>query len=109
MVVYLVCMIQVNDPEIYSQYTARTPPTLKAHGGRFIARAGPVETFEGEPFKRRLVLLEFPSMEAVKEWHSSPEYQEVLQLRLASADANIVAIEGVSDTYAPDPKVVKTG
>ena len=105
---YVVSMIQVDDAETYSKYTALTPPTVKAHGGKFLARGGSVETLEGEDFKKRLVILEFPSMEAVREWLASPEYQEARKYRIASSEASILLIEGTADKHVPDPQVVKT-
>ena len=109
MSVYVVSMIRVDDPETYKEYTSRTPPTLKEYGGRFLARGGTVDTVEGEPFKDRLVILEFPSKEAVDAWISSPEYQEARKYRVASSEANILVIEGTSGEDAPDPQVVKSG
>jgi uncharacterized protein (DUF1330 family) len=109
MSVYLVSMIRVDDPETYKKYTSLTPPTVKAYGGRFLARGGNVDTIEGEPFKGRLVILEFPSKEAVNAWYASPEYQEARKYRVASSEANILVIEGTSGEDAPDAKVVKSG
>jgi uncharacterized protein (DUF1330 family) len=106
---YVISIIRVDDPEVYQQYTARTPTTVKAHGGKFLARGGTVQTVEGDPFRDRLVILEFPSREAVSAWYTSPEYQEARQYRVASSEATILVIEGTSGEDAPDPKVVKTG
>jgi len=109
MSVYVVSMIRVDDPETYSEYTSRTPPTVKAHGGKFLARGGTVDTVEGEPFNKRLAILEFPSKEAVSQWLASPEYQEAKQYRDASSEAHILVIEGTPDAYTPNPQVVKSG
>jgi uncharacterized protein (DUF1330 family) len=109
MSVYVVSMIRVDDPETYKEYTSRTPPTVKEYGGRFLARGGTVDTVEGEPFKDRLVILEFPSKEAVDAWITSPEYQEARKYRVASSEANILVIEGTSGEDAPDPQVVESG
>ena len=57
---YVVAMIDVHDPETYRKYTARTPATLKKHGGRFVTRGGAVTALEGEGFDGRMVILEFP-------------------------------------------------
>jgi len=108
MSVYVVSMIRVDDPETYNKYTALTPPTVKAHGGRFLARGGAVDTVEGEPFKQRLAILEFPSKEAVRAWFASPEYQKAKKYRDASSEARILVIEGTAGEDAPDPKVVKS-
>jgi uncharacterized protein (DUF1330 family) len=109
MSVYLIAMVRVDDPEVYKQYTSRTPATIAAHGGKFLARGGEVETLEGDPFRDRLVLVEFPSMEALHAWYSSPEYQEARQYRAASAESKLLVIGGTAGEAAPDPRVVQSG
>jgi uncharacterized protein (DUF1330 family) len=80
---YLICMVRVDDPETYKKYTAKTPDFVAKYGGKFLVRGGAVEAIEGPEFKDRLVLLEFPSIEHVKQFHGSPEYQEIVQYRHA--------------------------
>jgi len=109
MSVYLIAMVKVNDVETYQKYTALTPAIAKKYGGKFLARAGAVEAIEGEPFNDRLVIVEFPSKEALHKWYASEEYQAVLKYRHASSEGRILVIEGVADTDAPDDKVVKAG
>ena len=109
MSVYLVAMVKVNDVETYKKYTAQTPGIAKKYGGKFLARAGAVEAVEGEPFNDRLVLVEFPSKEALHKWYNSPEYQAAVKYRHASSEGRLLAIEGVADTEAPDDKVVRAG
>ena len=105
---YVIAQIRVGDPEIYSQYTAQTPPTIKAYGGKFLARAGQAETIEGETFNQRLVILEFPSKEAVNKWFNSPEYQSIKHLRTASSTGHLLVVEGSPEGFAPDANVVKS-
>jgi uncharacterized protein (DUF1330 family) len=110
MSVYLVCLVRVDDAETYKRYTARTPALIHKHGGRFLVRGGAVETVEGPAFDDRLVVLEFPSAEAVKTFYASPEYQEVMKFRTASSEATFLLAEGVPpDLVAPDDQVVKSG
>lgn len=108
MTAYVIAMIRVDDPETYKEYTSRTPPTVKKYGGKFLARGGEVDTVEGEPFNDRLVLLEFPSKQAIRDWFADPEYQAAAKYREASSEAHILVIDGVADTYGPDAKVVKS-
>ena len=56
-----------------------------------------------------MAVLEFPSKEAIKTWFASPEYQAAKKYRDASAEAQILVIEGTAGEDAPDPKVVKSG
>ena len=107
---YLVCMVRVDDPETYRKYTARTPEFIARHGGKFLVRGGEVETIEGDEFRDRLVVLEFPSMEHVRQFHASEDYQEIAKFRHASAESRFLLAEGVSgDGTAPDAQVEKSG
>ncbi len=42
-----------------------------------------------------LAAFEFPTMEQLKAWYYSPEYQELIELRHATARGAIVFAEGV--------------
>lgn len=107
---YLICIVRVDDPETYKKYTARTPDIIRKHGGRFLVRGGAVETVEGPPFTDRLVVLEFPSKEAARRFHQSPEYQEIVEFRYASAESRFLLADGVPPgTVAPDARVEKSG
>jgi uncharacterized protein (DUF1330 family) len=50
---------------------------------------------EGDWPSRRLVIVEFPSVERAKEWWSSPEYAEARAIRQATSEGTLVVIEGV--------------
>lgn len=107
---YLICLVRVDDPETYKKYTDRTPELVEKHGGRFLIRGGPVETLEGPEFKDRLVVLEFPSKEAVEKFHASDEYREVMKIRQASAASTFLLAEGIPEgVAAPEAKVSKSG
>jgi uncharacterized protein (DUF1330 family) len=90
MTAYVIANVTVKDPEGYRAYTALTPKTIADHGGRFIARAGEVEVLEGEWSPSRLVIVEFPSIEAARAWYTSAEYEEAKEIRLATADSQLV-------------------
>jgi uncharacterized protein (DUF1330 family) len=97
MVAYAVLMVEVNDPEAYKEYTSRTPPIVKRYGGKFLVRGSKVDTIEGEPFNNRLVILEFPSKQAIHDMFSDLEYQTAAEYRRSSSKARILAIDGVPD------------
>ncbi|MBV8908514.1 MAG: DUF1330 domain-containing protein, partial [Sphingomonadaceae bacterium] len=65
------------------------------YGGRFLVRGGAVEVKEGEPGIARLVILEFPSVEAAGIFYDSPEYQAILPMRFDNASSTLVIAEGV--------------
>ena len=102
---YVVSMMSIHDPKIYKKYTDRTPPIVKRHGGKFMARGGDVTTLEGEPYQDRMVILEFPSKQSVLDWMADPEYQDAMTFRQASSEARILLIEGDTDSFDPNPKL----
>ncbi len=91
---YLVAHIDVHDPAGFEEYRTRVVPVVEAHGGRYLVRAGALETLEGAEQQRRLVILEFPSMDAARGFYHSADYAPVLQRRLATATSDIVLVEG---------------
>lgn len=94
MAAYLIAQIRVHDWEAYKRYTARTPAIIAKHGGRFLVRGGDTEILEGEATGGRIVVLEFPSMDAARAFYRSPEYQEVKSIRTAASDAQFLIVQG---------------
>ncbi len=95
MTAYVVVDIDVKDPKTYSDYIAKAPATVTAFGGRYLARAGRTEKLEGDWTPKRLVILQFESLERAREWLNSPDYTPVKALRHKAAHSNMVVIEGV--------------
>lgn len=93
---YVVVETDIHDPDQYELYMQATPAAVAASGGRFIARGGELEVLEGDWKPKRLVLLEFPDLEAVKRFYESSSYQEAKRLRQGAADFNMVAVQGLA-------------
>ena len=94
MAAYVVAEVEVTDPVAYEDYRKLVPPTLAKYGGKFLVRGGAVETKEGGWQPKRLVVLEFPSMDQARQWYQSPEYAPALALRLKAARSKLVLAEG---------------
>jgi len=92
---YIIVDIDVKDPEPYKEYVKLAPATIELYGGKYLARAGRTEVLEGEWVPKRLVILEFESIEQAKAWLESPEYSPARAMRHRTAVSNMVAIEGV--------------
>ena len=91
---YIIVEIEVTDPANYERYKALVPQTIAAHGGRYLVRGGRIESLEGDWAPRRIVILEFPSVERAREWWSAPESAEVKALRQSSAKTRMIIVEG---------------
>jgi uncharacterized protein (DUF1330 family) len=93
---YIVVETDIHDSEQYELYKQASPAAVAAAGGRFIARGGELAVLEGDWHPKRLVLLEFPDLEAAKAFYESPAYRAARRLREGAADFRMVAVEGVS-------------
>jgi uncharacterized protein (DUF1330 family) len=93
---YLIGNIAVTDPTGYEEYRKRVSPTIAAHGGRFLARGGKTELLEGTWSPMRLVIVEFPSMAALRSWYESPGYRPLIEIRNRYARSELVAVEGTA-------------
>jgi uncharacterized protein (DUF1330 family) len=93
---YLIVSIEVTDPKGYEEYRQKVPPVLAKFGGRYLVRGGDMRALEGNFPIKRLVVVEFPSIEAAQKFYDSPEYQPLLKLRLASTRSDAVLVPGYS-------------
>ena len=92
---YLIVETDITDPEQYEQYKAASPGAIAAGGGRFVVRGGEMAVLEGDWNPSRLVVVEFPDLEAAKAFYESEEYQAAIKLREGAAHLNMVAVQGV--------------
>lgn len=95
---YVIVEIDITDPETYARYRELAPPTVRAYGGRYLARGGEQVCLEGDGPPQRLVLLEFDSLERARQWHESPAYREARSLRQRAARSRMLAVAGVADS-----------
>jgi len=95
---YLVIRIASDQPELLQDYQSVTPSIIKKYHGRFLARGGELETLEGPTETRRMVIIEFPDMDAARAFYDSEEYNEARQLREGVAHAEFVLIQGLPKT-----------
>ena len=91
---YIVTEIDIRDPEGFADYRAMVPASLEVHGGKFLVRGGAVENLEGSWTPSRFVVIEFESVEQAKRWWDSDEYREARDLRQATADTQMIVVEG---------------
>ena len=94
MTAYLIANVDVHDPDAYQDYRSRTGAIVERHGGRFIVRGGDVHHLEGEPWTKRLVIIQFPDLASAQGFYDSPEYQEIIPLRTRVSDGALLIVEG---------------
>jgi uncharacterized protein (DUF1330 family) len=92
---YVILDILVHDQKTYDEYKLMAPAIVAAFGGKYLARGGKTEVLEGEWTPKRLVILEFPSLELANSWFNSPEYAHPKEMRQLSTRTNMVVLDGV--------------
>jgi uncharacterized protein (DUF1330 family) len=92
---YVIFDVDISDPSRYQDFMTQVKPALFAAGGRYLARGGEHRVYEGDWEPRRIVVLEFPSVEAWESFYNGPTYQGLKQIRDECSTARLVAVEGV--------------
>jgi len=94
MAAYILLEVDVENPSLYEDYKMTAAPTLAAHSGRFVVRGGAHWTLEGDWDPKRLVVLEFDSVEHARAWYASPEYTAARAIRQRASRGRMVLVEG---------------
>lgn len=94
MVAYVIADAEILDPAKYEEYKKLTPGAIAKHGGRFLARGGQTAILEGDWRPNRMVIIEFPSLEAARSFYTSVEYTAARRARAGAATMNIIAVDG---------------
>lgn len=93
---YVISEMEVRDEEAAVQYRALAARSIAAYGGRYLARAVEPLVVEGEPTTRRLVIVEFSSLDHIRRWYASPEYAQALEFRGAALERRLMFVDGVT-------------
>jgi uncharacterized protein (DUF1330 family) len=91
---YVIVEIDIIDPSGYEEYKKLASATVEKYGGKYIVRGGRTDVLEGNWKPKRIVVLEFESMERAKEWLNSDEYREPRKMRHRTAKTNMLVVEG---------------
>jgi uncharacterized protein (DUF1330 family) len=92
---YLIYRAHVHDADAYRAYMTRTPEAIAAFGGHFLARGGDTVTLEGTPETARVIIVEFPTLEAARAFYDSDVYRATMPFRRDCAQVQMVIVDGV--------------
>ena len=82
MAAYLIVEHIITDAAKFEEYRTKVGPLIAKHGGRYLTKGGSHKMPEGGHWKpERVVIIEFPDMDALNDWYSAPEYQPLITLR----------------------------
>lgn len=91
---YLVADVTVTNPEPYIEYQRKVPAIVAQYGGKYLVRAGAMHPREGDLGIRRLVVVEFESMDAALRFYESDDYAPLLKLRKETTQSHLAFFEG---------------
>jgi uncharacterized protein (DUF1330 family) len=92
---YVIFDVEIRDPARYQEFMSGVKPALEAAGARYLARGGAHKVYEGDWEPRRIVLLEFPSVEAWETFYNGPTYQGLKSIRDECSSARLVSVVGL--------------
>jgi uncharacterized protein (DUF1330 family) len=92
---YIIVDIDIVDSVGYEQYKNLAGATVESYGGKYIVRGGKSEVLEGNWSPKRVVILQFDSIERAKAWLNSEEYREPRKMRHRTARTNMIVVEGM--------------
>ena len=84
---YIIALVTITNPQQYEEY--------KRWSSEICVRGDRVEVLEGDWHPGRTVILKFPSFEAAKAFHDSPEYSRARAARQGAAVMRLLCVEGV--------------
>ena len=92
---YAVVELKMLDESWLASYIPEVTALVHKHGGRYLSRTNQVERIEGgREAPDVIVILEFPSREAIDGFYADPEYQPHLQNRLNGSKSELTLAAG---------------
>ena len=93
---YVISEVEMRDAADFETYRSIAAETISQYGGRYLIRGGAVSLIEGGPPPKTIIVVEFPTMERLREWYASPEYAEALKVRRTALDRRLIFVEGIT-------------
>ena len=94
---YVIFDVEIRDPSRYQDFMKRVKPALDEASAKYLVRGGAHKVYEGDWTPRRIVLLEFPSVEAWETFYYGPVYQGLKSIRDECSSARLVSVEGLGE------------
>jgi uncharacterized protein (DUF1330 family) len=88
--VYLLLDVTVKDRAKFMQYVEGHKPSMQQYGGKLFFRSNDIEPIEGNWSPKLIVVHEWPSETAFRQWYDSKEYAPWKELRKEAMDMNMV-------------------
>jgi uncharacterized protein (DUF1330 family) len=92
---YLIVDTLIENPQEYEKYKQLAKPIAEKYGGVYRVRGGDMDLLETDLWTpTRMVIIEFPDMDAARAFVDSEEYTPVKPLRLNNAKCTLTILDG---------------
>ena len=96
MAAFLVVDTAIENADEYEKYKLLAKPIAEKYGGVYRVRGGDMEVLETDLWSpTRMVIIEFPDMQAARAFTDSDEYAPVKPLRRDNARCSMVILDGL--------------
>lgn len=92
---YMIAHIEVTNQDLMAKYREKVPAIIEKYNGKYLVRGGDSKLLEGDFFKHRIVLVEFPDRESAEKFYHSEEYAPIKQMRLEAGNNSSVIVDGL--------------
>ena len=92
---YIIAHIEVTNPELMAKYREQVPKIVEKYHGKYLVRGGESKIIEGDYFKHRIVILEFPDRKSADNFYASEDYAPIKEMRLQAGNNSSVLVEGI--------------
>jgi uncharacterized protein (DUF1330 family) len=93
---YLIVDTLIENADEYEKYKALAKPIAERYGGVYRARGGSMDIVETDLWSpTRMVIIEFPDMQAARAFVDSEEYAPVKPIRRDNARCTLTILEGL--------------
>ena len=93
---YFIAHIQIHNEIEYKKYTDKVTSTVTNFNGEYLAVDTDPAIIEGQSYSERCVIISFPTKNDFENWYNSKEYQNILPIRLNSANCRSILVRGIS-------------
>ena len=93
---YVISEVEILDEAGADVYRVLAAASIAEYGGKYLVRGAEAEVVEGTPTTRRIIIVEFPSIEQARVWYGSSAYAGALKIRESALDRRLIFAEGVA-------------
>ncbi|GAA4263674.1 DUF1330 domain-containing protein [Dactylosporangium darangshiense] len=105
MTAYVISQVEILEPEQWERYRQIAAPAIAKFGGRYLVRGADAEVAEADwPAEhvppQKVIVVEFPSMEALHAWYQSEDYAPALAIRQTAVKRRLIFVRGLDEASA---------